>query len=136
MHGDVLCVFCRHCIEGRDHLFFQCGFSKRIWQAILKICLVDEVHTCWDDVLRWGLKSWKKSLKPNLCRLGWSAAIYNIWKHQNNIRHGNQILTKEKIVARIKWEVRTKAIAIGRFKRTAENEAVCESWGIHVTILF
>jgi hypothetical protein len=27
----VLCVFCRSCIEGRDHLFFQCGFSKLFW---------------------------------------------------------------------------------------------------------
>jgi hypothetical protein len=27
--GDVMCVFCRSNIEGRDHLFFQCGFDKK-----------------------------------------------------------------------------------------------------------
>lgn len=102
-HGNVLCVFCRSCIEGRNHLFFQCGFSKPIWQVILQTCLVDEVHTCWGDVMCLGLKSWKKNLKSTLCRL--------------------------------RWQVRTKFISLGWFKRTGENEALCESWGMHVKIL-
>jgi hypothetical protein len=37
-----------------------------------------------------------------------------------------------KVVARIKWEVRAKVIATGKFKRTRENIALCDSWGIHV----
>lgn len=28
--GDILCVFCRSCIDGRDHLFFLCSFSRRL----------------------------------------------------------------------------------------------------------
>jgi hypothetical protein len=31
--GDVMCVFCRSNIKGRDHLFFQYGFSERIWRG-------------------------------------------------------------------------------------------------------
>jgi len=30
--GDVKCIFCRFGIEDRDHLFFSCGFSGRIWK--------------------------------------------------------------------------------------------------------
>jgi hypothetical protein len=60
----VLCVFYRSCIKGRYHLFFQCGFSKRIWKEIMSICkeimsicLVDDLHTKWDDIMSSGLSS-------------------------------------------------------------------------------
>ena len=105
----------------------KCGFSKRIWTGYILIR--------WDDVLRWGLKEWKRDLKSTLCRLGWCVTIYNIWQHPNNIRHGNQILTKEKIVARIKWKVKTKVIATGIFIRSRKNIAICDSWGMYVKIL-
>jgi hypothetical protein len=28
--GDVLCRFCRSCVECQKRLFFDCGFSKRV----------------------------------------------------------------------------------------------------------
>jgi len=65
-----------------------------------------------------------------LCWLGWEATIYHIWKQCNNIRHDSQIYTEEKnIVAQIRWEVRTKLISIGSFKRTQENEALLWKFG-------
>jgi prenyltransferase beta subunit len=32
---DVKCIFCRSGIEDRDHLFFSCGFSGRIWKKVM-----------------------------------------------------------------------------------------------------
>lgn len=55
--GDVLCLFCRNCLESRDHLFFECGFSSRIWKAVLGRCLVNDPLTVWTEVLRFGCKS-------------------------------------------------------------------------------
>jgi len=51
--GEVLRVFCRKCIEGKAHLFF---FSKRIWQEVLRSCLLEEDCADWDDVLLMGLR--------------------------------------------------------------------------------
>jgi hypothetical protein len=36
--GDVLCVFCRGCIEGRNLLFFECCFCRRVWRVNLEKC--------------------------------------------------------------------------------------------------
>jgi len=36
--GDTNCVFCRNGTESRDHLFFSCGFSSRIWKTCLQRC--------------------------------------------------------------------------------------------------
>lgn len=67
--GDVTCSFCRSCIEDREHLFFQCGFSRRIWKELLHLCLVDEVHTDWEDILQWSLQKLKSStMKADFCR--------------------------------------------------------------------
>lgn len=32
--GDCMCVFCRGCVETRDHIFFECPFPMRIWLQI------------------------------------------------------------------------------------------------------
>jgi hypothetical protein len=35
--GDAHCIFCRHGIEDRDNLFFQCSYSSRIWKGAMSI---------------------------------------------------------------------------------------------------
>lgn len=68
--GDVLCVFCRSNVGGRDHMFFQCGFSKRIWREVLGKCLVKDPYTDWEEIMSWGLKELKgRNMKATLCRL-------------------------------------------------------------------
>jgi hypothetical protein len=37
--GEERCLFCRNFIEGRDPLFFDCGFSKRLWREVMQKCL-------------------------------------------------------------------------------------------------
>jgi hypothetical protein len=77
--GDTSCVFCRGGTKSRDHLFFLCGFNSRIWKEWLKLCDVLNPTTNWDEVIDEGCRSWKdKSLKGSLCRLSFSATVYNI----------------------------------------------------------
>jgi hypothetical protein len=39
----VQCVFCKACVEGREHLFL-CGLSKHIWRKILENCLIVDMQ--------------------------------------------------------------------------------------------
>jgi hypothetical protein len=48
--GDCLCPFCRGCLESREHLFFECGFSFRIWRNLLSLCLVTGPKRSWEDI--------------------------------------------------------------------------------------
>jgi hypothetical protein len=57
------CSFCRSCIETHDHMFFQCSFSKRIWQEVVRRYMVDNSYVKWEEVLEWGVNALKwKSL--------------------------------------------------------------------------
>jgi hypothetical protein len=67
--GNVLCGFCRRCIEGRSHLFFQCNFSKRVWLANLSKCLIDDPPIDWEDIIDRGVKEWTgKELQADFVR--------------------------------------------------------------------
>jgi glucan biosynthesis protein len=52
-NGVVMCLDCRSCIEGRDHLFLACGFGERIWREVMNKCLIDDSPTAREDVLKW-----------------------------------------------------------------------------------
>jgi hypothetical protein len=66
-NGDVLCVFCRSCIEGRDHLFFQCSFSRRIWKSVMDRCLIAGFLDDWEEIIARGVQDWKE----RACSLFW-----------------------------------------------------------------
>jgi hypothetical protein len=49
--GAVVCLFCGSKMESREHMFFKCGFSARIWKECMAICNVSLLLTDWDDVI-------------------------------------------------------------------------------------
>jgi hypothetical protein len=80
-------------------LFFECSFCKRVWFGNLEKCFIENPPYEWDAIVESGIKDWKGGgLKAVLCKLVLSASVYNNWRERNNIKHGNQLLTEEKLV--------------------------------------
>jgi hypothetical protein len=100
--GNALCgifffFFGRSCIEGRNHLFFECGFSKRVRLENFEKCLIGDPSTQWEDIVDRGVKVWKcRGLKAVLFRLCLSATVYNLWQERNSIRHGSHLQTQRR----------------------------------------
>jgi hypothetical protein len=78
--GHTLCRLCFHVHESIDHLFFQCGFSHRIWRSLMEDCLSPSPCVSWDDVVLWACSLKGKRLHTTLCKLGLAAAVYHIWR--------------------------------------------------------
>jgi hypothetical protein len=57
-----------------------------------------------------------KNLKACLGRLCLGAVIYHIWRHRNDIQHGNTPKSEEAIVANIMWEIRSRMLAKGSLR--------------------
>ena len=53
------CKLCLVDIETRDHLFFECNFSKEVWQIILQMCELRKVVLGWSAELNWAVKKLK-----------------------------------------------------------------------------
>jgi len=92
------CLFCHGCIESRDHLFFLCGFSQRIWFALMNACGYYDPPLDWDSVVVWSAARLKgKSLKSCLAKLCLGACIYHLWKQRNALLYGITPKTEEAI---------------------------------------
>jgi hypothetical protein len=120
--GDVKCFFCHNQIETREHLFFECSFSYRIWKFLMSQCSVDNPPVIWDEVMQLGISNWgSRTLKSFLCRLGLSSVIYHLWCTRNEINHSGQPNTEEQILKKVLWEVRARIVGKGKFPKTREN---------------
>jgi hypothetical protein len=49
MSTAVLCCFYRITIEDHEHLFFQCGYSKRVWCTRY----IDIIPVRWNAIMPW-----------------------------------------------------------------------------------
>jgi hypothetical protein len=67
--------------------------------------------------------------------LVFASTIYNIWRNHNALKHNNNPCTEEKLIQRIRWEVRTRFTTKGRFKKTRGNDILCNAWGIDGTLV-
>jgi hypothetical protein len=100
--GSILCMFCYAHQENRDHLFFGCSFSRRIWMEIMSDCSFINVPTSWNDVEIWGPKVLRgKSLQSCLGRLCFAAVVYHLWQQRNALLHSNNPRTEEAILAQV-----------------------------------
>jgi hypothetical protein len=52
--GRSLCLFCYGKQESREHLFFSCSFSQRIWLQLMADCSFTDVPVDWEFVESWG----------------------------------------------------------------------------------
>ena len=129
--GDTTCVLCRNCLGSRYHLFFSCPFTDRIWAHIMRLCLIFNPVTSWNEIVDWGLKNWKaKSLRAVLFKLAWGAALYHLWVQRNNHIQGGHLKTEESLLQGIELEVRLRVAGGAHFKNSILNRALCYSWGV------
>jgi hypothetical protein len=88
-----------------------------------------------DEVVSWSVSSLTgSSLLVNLCRLCLAASVYHLWKLRNDLCHGNIPRTEEAVVKQIKWEVRSRIMAKGRFKKTGLNAKLVQLWNSHLLV--
>jgi hypothetical protein len=79
--------------------------------------------------MRLGVREWRnKSLKANICKLCWSADLYHLWRHRNDIRHGKPPRAEEKLLHYVAWDVKNRIRCIGKFRRSDVNvnKNLCE----------
>lgn len=130
------CLFCGAACEDRDHLFFDCRFSHKVWREILKLNLISKPIGLWNQELDWAISACKgKSFSVRLLKLGLTAVVYHIWAERNSRNHGEAPKSAETIICKIKWDDSTKVSCMMQLKNSARHMSLCKSWGISLNIL-
>ena len=82
---DGLCSLCKQEQESRDHLFFECSYSKAVWKKVLQLCGLNREVLDWRREFAWAVQKFKgKALITKILKISWNAYIYCIWKERNN----------------------------------------------------
>nr|GFC51421.1 hypothetical protein [Tanacetum cinerariifolium] len=48
-YGDMRCVFCKKVPNSHDHLFFECEFSKKVWDCLKCMARMDHASDCCES---------------------------------------------------------------------------------------
>ena len=46
-----MCTLCGQCNDSVQHLFFQCPYSKKIWNNLKGMFYMDQANEDWDDII-------------------------------------------------------------------------------------
>lgn len=135
--GDVQCMFCRNEIKDREHLFFLCGYSKRVWsQLMLKCKVADRSSLLLGWCSCWGLSIGRRLLCRQACA-GWFLVLQSTTCGQIETKLGMPVIRNLKIeLCRVfsgKWELKLQSN--GNFVEQKGNEELCCKWGVDTSVL-
>lgn len=80
-----ICVLCNRSVETQEHLFFQCRFSKLIWDDLIGRTRAGFRGVTWDDTIAFlsSRTGWQSNFQKDLVLFGFAAAVYHIWRERN-----------------------------------------------------
>ena len=78
------CILCKQCMDLHEHLFFQCNYSKVVWENIEEL-LDKRFSYNWKTIIEEVfVLAANRSIWSILRRLVIGAVVYYVWQERNN----------------------------------------------------
>ncbi|XP_074283470.1 uncharacterized protein LOC141608019 [Silene latifolia] len=118
MNVDEMCFLCGQAEETQKHLFFECAFSRRVIQELMKISGLRLPDT---DVLHWcihntGLKTQRKVNNALVL-----SAMYQVWQQRNKSRIEQLVLRPSRTALLIIDDMKKRIKEKDKRKLTAQE---------------
>jgi hypothetical protein len=84
--NELACTFCFRLLEDSSHVFFNCPFATKVWQAIFQWIgqYINSLQACWNHFQVFGALVKSKN-GSRVRHLIWLATTWCIWKLRNQI---------------------------------------------------
>lgn len=93
------CIFCNFGCETRDHLFFNCCFTRRIWRKGLHLTVIQDSLIEWNEILAYITpQAHERNLKATILKHLLEATVYFVWNERNSREFHEGIKTEGSIV--------------------------------------
>ncbi|KAL0663062.1 hypothetical protein Bca4012_099899 [Brassica carinata] len=120
------CLLCNASHESRNHLFFVCTYTARVWRVIAERCQLQPLLT-WDGTLQ-QLQSLGTNRDLNrLTLLAAQATIYWIWRERNSRLHHQTFKSSDTIISTIDKQIRHRLLSF-RCKNPRASSAMMQLW--------
>ncbi|XP_013624976.1 PREDICTED: uncharacterized protein LOC106331202 [Brassica oleracea var. oleracea] len=106
--AEEICVLCKNASETRSHLFFECSYSTRVWEHLMKGVLLNDYTSVWSDILML-IKDERMENKKKFC-LSYvlQAAVHALWRERNKIKHEEKPMPIEIVMKLLDKGMRNK----------------------------
>ena len=92
-HGvDSTCVLCRSTQESRNHLFFECDYTSKLWEFMAKGIMGNSFTKHWSEIMEFINDSSREKRSLFCIRYAFQVVLYAVWRERNKIRHGDKLL--------------------------------------------
>ncbi|KAL4383638.1 hypothetical protein GQ457_15G019640 [Hibiscus cannabinus] len=126
---EATCILCGIELESRDHLFWACSYSRRVWGMVVQACGVQLLHNSWDDLLGWIQRAGKgKTLKATIVRLAWNSFNYYVWMERNGRLHQKEPKLDAEVFDLIKHDFKWRLLGCRRC--SFPGSCIAEAWGL------
>lgn len=104
---DASCVLCNNPLETAEHLFFQCSYSKQIWEVLMRRVLGNQFTREWNSLVRLATlnQNWSR-IKLFTLRYMMQAVVHAIWMERNRRRHEEISVPSEVLIKRLDKNMR------------------------------
>ena len=94
--------------ETKNHLFFECAFSSRIWEKLVKGILGNAYAYKWDEVTALISVPSREKMKRFCLSYAFQITVYMLWRERNKRRHGESPMPQQVLVKLIDKAIRNK----------------------------
>ncbi|XP_024015905.1 uncharacterized protein LOC112089159 [Eutrema salsugineum] len=121
------CVFCKAQMETRNHLFFECVFTEKVWSSLTRKLMAPHYTNNWDEIIDQLHHAQREFIMQWLIRYVFQTTLYTIWRERNNRRHGEQANSDKQIIQSVDKQIRNRLTSI-RVLGDARYEGGMEKW--------
>ena len=124
-----MCTLCKQEEESRNHLFFDCSYSKEVWRIVLSLSGLHRVVLYWQREFTCTAQRLRgKAFISKILMIVWNACIYHIWKERNNRIFKQKKESPEQILEYIKVSIRLRLAGLKSVVVDTVNVSLCNSW--------
>lgn len=120
------CWLCNSATESKDHLFFDCSFSKEVWRGLIR-GLVVGVTTQWSTLLQVLVNGLHDKTKTFLFRYSFQAVVHALWFERNKRRTGESPQSSSRLIIFLDKQIRNRVSSL-RKKPGSKYEKAMEMW--------
>jgi hypothetical protein len=131
----MCCLLCFSGFETHGHLFFECIYTRRLWEAVCsKLSWI--VPKDWDDlILSLVPFAASRSIANVTRKLCVGAVVYHVWCERNARFHGRGEKTTTILLNSILEDVWYRILGL-KFRRRDHVASYLAGWGIKDSIIF
>lgn len=121
---DAHCILCSGHLETREHLFFSCAYTQKIWKGLTMKLLGPRYTESWNCILNLLAETGRNSTHMFLLRYAFQCSIHSIWRERNGRKHGEMHQSSEALLKFIDKGVRNRISSLRMGGRRSFSRAL------------